>query len=154
MPRSAAFDHVAGERKGCSAEADHRQAGAEVARDKPHRFRHVAQFRGAISLELSYRVRIPHRLVDLRPFIGAELEIEPHHLQRQQQVGKNDGCIDSQTFSRGDGHVSGNFRVFADLEKRMLLTYAAVLRHVTPGLTHEPNRRRVYRLTAAGANKP
>src|ERR1700758_2904952 len=48
VARSAAFDHVAGEREGRAAETDHREPIAEMFADKANRIGDVAQLGSAI----------------------------------------------------------------------------------------------------------
>ena len=48
---------------------------------------------------------------------------------------------------------TGEFRLLADFEQRVLLANRAVLRHVAPGLAHEPDGSAVDSLRFAGANE-
>ena len=49
-------------------------------------------------LSTSLVVRIG--IVDMRPFAGKELQLQSHRLDRQQQVGKNDGRVNVKHFNR------------------------------------------------------
>ena len=92
-------------------------------------------------------------LLDHRPFSGGEMEGQAHDLQRQQQVGEDDGGVNLQELGGGDGHFGGEFRLLADFDQRMVLADVAVFLHVAAGLAHEPDRSGFHRKPLAGAYK-
>src|SRR5579884_887751 len=141
VARASAFDHVAGQRERSAAESYDRKPLAKVAGDNLNRFGYVFEFLGTIGLKLRDGSCIAQRTRDLRPIAFDKLEIQAHDFERQEKVGKNDGRIDSQTLSGSDGNVSRKLGGLTDLNDGMLFADLAVLRHVTPGLAHEPDGR-------------
>ena len=68
----------------------------------------------------------------------------------KQQISKNYGGIYVQSFGGGNGYIGRDFRPLANFDQGILLADGAILRHVTPGLTHEPDRRPIHGLRLAG----
>src|SRR6266851_4018102 len=66
------------------------------------------------------------------------MEPDPHRDERQQNVGKDNCGVDAQPLDRRNRHLGGDFGPHAHVEKRMLLAHAAVFRHVTSRLAHQP----------------
>jgi len=64
---------------------------------------------------------------------------QAHRLERQQQVGKNDGGVDSELFRGGDRDFGGDLGLLADFDKRMVLADVAVLLHVAARLAQKPD---------------
>ena len=89
-----------------------------------------------------------------RAFAGLELERQAHGLERQQQVGKDDGRVHAQLFRGGDGDFGGELGLLADFDQRVVLADVAVFLHVAAGLAQKPDRRAVDGLAQAGAHKP
>ena len=85
-----------------------------------------------------------------RPLAGLKLEVQAHGLQRQQQVGKDDGRVHAQLLGGGDGDLGGQLRLLADFHQGVVLADVAVLLHVAAGLAQKPDRRAVHR---AGADR-
>ena len=96
VARTAALDHVAGEGKRSAAEADHRQLVSPVLDAQANRLGNILQLRRAIGGEHLDVVGGAERLFDDRTFGGRKVEGQAHHLQRQQQVGKDDSGIHPQ----------------------------------------------------------
>ena len=80
---------------------------------------------------------------------GSAVEGESHRRQRQEQVGEDDGGVEGDSPDGLKRDFRGQLGVTAELEKGMPGTQRPVLRHVTAGLTHEPDRRLVDWLTPA-----
>lgn len=78
---------------------------------------------------------------------------ETHDLEREEKIGEDDGSINAENFSGGDGDLGGERGLFADFQQRVLLADRAIFGHVASGLAHEPNRRALDRLRFAGANE-
>ena len=78
---------------------------------------------------------------------------QAHDFEREQKVGENDGGIDAEKFSGGDGDFGGERGILANLEQRVLLANGAVFGHVASGLAHEPDGRAVDWLRFTGADE-
>ena len=90
-------------------------------------------------------------MFDRRPFTFDEIEIEPHGREGQQQIGEQDCGVDLDGIDRLQRDRDSQFRLRDYLEQAVTLPQRPVLRHVTSGLAHEPNRSAVDRLAAARA---
>ena len=153
MPRPAALDHVAGQGKRRAAEADDRQLVSEVLDHQRNRIGDVSQFGGAIGAQKLHVFRGAEGLLDHRPFARGEMEWQAHDLQRQQQVGEDDGGVNLEELGGGDGDFGGQFRLLADFDQRMVLADVAVLLHVTARLAHEPYGSGFHRKPPTGAQE-
>ena len=78
---------------------------------------------------------------------------QAHDFERKQEVGEDDGGVDAENFSGGDGDFGGDCGLLADFEQGMLLANGAVLGHVASGLAHEPDGSAIDGLGLAGANE-
>ena len=94
-----------------------------------------------------------HRPLDHRPLAGCEMKGQAHDFERQQQVGKNDGCVDPRGLGGGNRDFGRDRRLLANLDERILLAQGAVFGHVAPSLAHEPDRRLVDRLRPASLHE-
>ncbi len=153
VARAAAFDHVAGEGEGSSAETDDGNFSCKMFRNQGDRFGDITKFGSAVGAELGYIFFGADGLLDDRTFSGGKMEGQAHDFERKQKVGEDDGGVDSEKFGGGDGDFGGEFGLLADFEQGMLLANGAVLRHVASGLAHEPDGSTVDRLRFAGANE-
>ena len=153
VARSAAFDHVAGQRVRRAAEADDAEAIAEVRGDFLDGAGDVGEVIGPIGAQGRHIGRSAHGMMHDRPFAGLELEGQAHGLERKQQVGKDDGRVDAELFSSGDGDFGGDLRLLADLDQRVVLADVAILLHVAAGLAQKPDRRAIDGLAQAGADE-
>jgi hypothetical protein len=63
---------------------------------------------------------------------------------------KRMGGVDIYPANRLKRDFSREIRIAADLEKRVAFAQRPIIRHVATGLAHEPHRRRVHGLAAAG----
>ena len=153
MTRAAALNYVTGQRKRCTAEADHRQPGAEVFRHQGDRVGHVAEFASAICAQHVHVFGRANRFLDHRPFAGREMKWQAHDFQRQQQVGEDDGGVNLEELGGGDGDLGREFRLLADFDQGIMFADVAVLLHVAAGLAHEPNRSGLDRKALAGTYK-
>ncbi len=86
-------------------------------------------------------------------FAGEELEVDPHGCEREEEVGEDDGGVDTETLGSGDGDLCGDFGGAADVEQRMVLADGHVLRHVAAGLAQKPDGSAIDGLAEAGANE-
>ena len=153
VARAAALDHVAGQRVRRAAEADDAQPVAKMCGYLFDCLGHVCQVAGAVGAQRCDVSGGPHRMMHHRPFAGLKLEVQAHRLQRQQQVGEDDGRIHAQLFGCGDGDLGGQLRLLADFHQRVMLANIAVLLHIAAGLAQKPHWRAVYRPAQAGADE-
>ena len=153
VARAAALNHVAGQGEGRAAEPDDRQACTEMGGDLADRIRYVTEIGAAVGTQPCNGLDRAQWLGDHRALACAEVKIKSHDLERQQQIGKDNGGVYSQLFRRGDGDLSRQCRLLADLEQRMLLAHRAVLSHVASRLAHQPDGRCVYGELFAGVHK-
>src|SRR5712692_7664823 len=93
--------------------------------------------------------RSPDRAGDLWPLARGEREAQAERLEREQDVGEQDGRVDAQPVDGLQGYLGRELRLVTQLEQRVLLAQRAVLRQVAPRLPHEPHRRDVGGLRAA-----
>ena len=103
-------------------------------------------------LERGERVDVglgPDRPLDPRPVALDEVEGEAHGLERQQEVGEDDGGIERQAPDRLQRDLGRELGRPAQLEHRVALAQRAVFLHVSARLAHEPDRGGVNRLTPA-----
>ena len=92
-------------------------------------------------------------MMDDGALAGLEFEGQAHGLERQQQVGKDDGCVDAELFGGGDGDFGGEVGLLADFDQRVVFADVAIFLHVAAGLAQKPDRRAVDGLAQAGAEK-
>src|SRR5438552_12013089 len=76
--------------------------------------------------------------------------MQAHDFERQQEIGKYNCRIHDQRFGGSDSNLGSEFRLFATLNQSILLADSAILGHVAPGLTHEPDRSSINGLRLAG----
>ena len=152
--RVAAFDRVRRERERRAGKSDERHAAGELLLDLPDRLEHVRQRFARLERAAADRGRLrAHRVLDRRAFALDEVEADAHRLERQQQIGKQDRGVDVDPPHRLQRDFGGEIGRSAEIEQRIALAQRAVLAHVPAGLAHEPDRRRVDRLPAAGAEE-
>jgi len=81
------------------------------------------------------------------------VEADAHGLERQQDVGEDDGGVQLEAAQRLQGDLGGDVGAHAHLQERELLADGAVFGQVAARLTHEPHRRRVDGNAGAGIEK-
>ncbi len=153
VARAAAFDHVAGQGEGRTAKADDAEAVAEVRGNFLDGAGDVAKFVGAIGAQGCHVVGGAHGMMHDRAFAGLEFEGQAHGLERQQQVGKDDGRVDAELLGGGDGDLGREVGLLADFNQRVVLADVAVLLHVAAGLAQKPDGRAIDGLAQTGADK-
>src|SRR5439155_22987733 len=94
------------------------------------------------------------RVLDGRSLAPDEIEADAHGLERQKQVGKEDGGIELDAANRLHRHLGGQIRRPADIEKGIALPQGTIFGHVAAGLSHEPDGRRVNRLQTTSSEEP
>jgi len=93
------------------------------------------------------------RFLDYRTFSCRKMKWQAHDFKREQEVGEDDGSVDTEDFGGGDGDFGGECGPLADFEQGMLLADGAILGHVASSLAHEPHGSAIDRLGFAGANE-
>ena len=150
---AAAFNHVTGQRERRAAKTDHRQRIAEMLHHAPDGFRHIAQLGAARCHQCVHGFLGAHRAFDDWPLAGGEAKGQAHHLQRQQKISEDDGCIHPKLFRGSDGNFRRQLRCFADFKDGVVLADGAILRHVAASLAHEPYRCGIYTFAKAGPDE-
>ncbi len=120
--RGAALDGVTREREGRARETDEGNPRRELAHCEPHRLQHVGERR-----------------------FGFELG----QLIHRGDVADEDRGVDTEPVHGLERDLGGEGGLVTQLEKGVRGAERAVLRHVAPGLAHEPHGRGVGRLAAA-----
>ena len=93
------------------------------------------------------------RIENDRPFFFTEGQLQPHRLQGQQDIRKNDGRIQIKAFDGLERHLCGQVRGLTDVKNAMLRPNSLIFRHVATGLSHKPDRRSIHGFPAAGFQK-
>ena len=94
-----------------------------------------------------------HRPLDRRAFALDEVERNAHRLERQQQIGEQDGGVDLDPPDGLQRDFGRQIRRAAQLQKCVVLAEGAVFRHVASGLPHEPDGRAVDGFAPARAQR-
>ena len=87
------------------------------------------------------------------PFALDEVEGDAHRLERQQQIGKQDGGVHLDAADRLQRDLGGQVGRPTQLQKRVVLAERSIFGHVPAGLPHEPDGRAIDGLAPAGAEK-
>src|SRR5581483_6336777 len=119
VARAAALDHVAGESKRCAAKTNDRQARSEMLANLAHGYGDVAEIGGAVGMQAGNILFLPNWLLDHGPFASRKMKGQAHDVERQQQVGKDDGGVDAENLGGRDRDLGSNFRFFADFDQRI-----------------------------------
>ena len=152
---AAALNRIASQRKRRAAEADQRQAA--IVKLPPRQLdrlqREPEAFLGRCDPQRGDVAGSAHRVVDQRPLALDELQAQAHPLQRRQDVGKDDSGVQIERVDRLHGDLAGQLRRLDQFEDGVAFAQRAVLGHVAAGLAHQPDRRCIHRLAAAGAQE-
>src|SRR5205085_5504827 len=92
--------------------------------------------------------------LDRGTFALQKIERNPHGLERQQQIGKQNRGVDIDAVDGLQSDGRGEVWRSANVEQGISLTQLPVLAHVAAGLPHEPDWRSVYRLSSTGFEEP
>ena len=74
-------------------------------------------------------------------------------LERQQQVGEDDGGVDIELLGGGDGDLGGKLGLLADFEQGVMFADRLVLSHIAARLAQKPDRRTIDRAAQAGTDE-
>src|SRR4051812_26783460 len=153
VARWPAFDQVAGEGERRAREADDAGPPVELAPDEPDRLEAEPDLGRVEGTERRDVRRRADRALDDRAHVRLDPQPDAHRLERQHDVREQDGAVDPELVDRHQGDLGAQLRRLGDLEDPEALAQGAVRRERPTGLTHEPDRSRVDRLEAAGANE-
>src|ERR1039458_5050494 len=81
------------------------------------------------------------------------IKIHAHWFEREGNIRKKDGSINTKMDYRKQGNFCAHIRVPANVEKAVFFTYFAVFGLIPAGLSHKPNRYMGSRLKPAGFEK-
>ena len=99
-----------------------------------------------ICLRLYYDRKYGSRVLDHCVF-------QPHRFGNNEDVGKQNGRVDTDYIDRLDRHLACQFGRFAECQKVGPLANGTIFRQVSAGLTHDPNRCSVRVEPLAGPNE-
>ena len=151
---AGAFDHVTGQRPGAAGKADQRYPAIQRLANGSDRVEHVAQLVHVRHRQFGHGSFVAHVFGEARPFADGKAQAQAHGVGHGEDVAEQDGCVQRVTLQRlqrdfrGEVHVGGQAH-----EAARFRTRSAVLRQVTPGLAHQPDRRVVRGLAHAGTQK-
>ena len=124
-----AFDRVTRQGERRSREADERDVWGQRPRHGADRVQHVRQIGHRVHWrELEHLGRLPDRSRDLGTLPGREREAEAQRLERQQDIGEQDGGVDAEAIDRLQGDLGGQLRLVTELQQRVLLPQRAIFR--------------------------
>jgi len=118
--------------------------------DGPPSTRYDATVNGAPAKPIS---GVAHRLGDDGADAGLDVEVDADRLERQHDVGEEDGRVDAVPPHRLEGDLGDQAGVHAGVEHGHALTDREVLRERTAGLAHVPDGRVRHRLPPRGAEE-
>ena len=153
--RVTTFDRIRRQRERRAGESNQRHSASQLALDQANGVEREGERFARI--DRPHPVDIlgrPNRALDGRALALDEVERDAHRLERQEQVGKQDGGVDLDATQGLQGDFGREIRRAAQLQKGVFLAEGAVFRHVAAGLPHEPDRCLVDGFTPARAQKP
>jgi hypothetical protein len=119
--------------------------------DLPDGIQHIAERLTRVESSDARQVGlVTQGLIDRRPFTRHEVEGNPHWLERDQQIRKENRGVHVDPFDRLERDFGGEIGCSTNIEDAVPFAKAAVLGHVPAGLPHEPDRRRVNGFPPAG----
>ena len=143
--RRPALDDIGRQRPRAAGKADQRRLAVELAPDQLDGRRDIAELVFDVRHgQLGDGFRRTHRMLELRAFAGHEMQAQAHGLGDSQDVREQNRCIQIEAPQRLQRDLAGQLRVLAQVEKAAgLLAQRSILRQVTTGLAHEPDRGRI-----------
>src|SRR6185437_14074523 len=149
----SALNGVARKRERRTGKPNQRYSSIEGASGLADGLGHILQFVAIDHLEVIHRRSVTNRVVNDRSFSRRKLETHPHWLQRQQDVGKNNGGIQWKSVNRLESDLSCKLRCLAHFKDRMFCPQRPILGHVASSLPHEPHGCAIDWFTATGFEK-
>jgi hypothetical protein len=148
----AALHQVGRDRERRAREADQARAAREARLHEPQRGRHLGRDLGTVGhAQRADRGGVPQRAFDHGPRV--EAHVDAQRRDRAHQVGEHDRTVEREARDGLQGDLGGELRRGAQLLEAVLGAQRAVLRQVTPGLAHDPDRSVVGLLALAGLQK-
>jgi MiaB/RimO family radical SAM methylthiotransferase len=114
--------------------------GKWYGRTRSNKLVHIASeeaLAGQLVVDVGQRA---HRRRHDRPHPRLDVEVDADRLERQHDVGEEDGGVDAVPAHRLEGDLDDHLGVHARLEHADALADREVLRQRPPGLSHEPHR--------------
>ena len=109
--RSAALDHVAGERPGAAGETDQGYSAIEGTGDFAHGVGDIAQLCGGVGhAERPYGRLVTHRMLKARSLTLGESKAQPHRIRNGENVGKQNRRIQIEAIERLQCDLGGQGR--------------------------------------------
>src|SRR5882672_1276704 len=140
---SISFGHIARERERRAGEPDQRDL--ELLLDEADRIEHRRQL--ALGLDRPQRGDIllaRDGIMDRRPLVLHELDLDAHRLGQEQDVAEDDGRVESRELpDRLQRDLGRELGGAADVENAVLLAQRPILGHIATRLSHEPDGRAV-----------
>ena len=118
VARMAAFDGVRCQREGRSSETNQRYPPRKLALHLPDRVQHVRE--RFTRLEAADTVDVllaPNRILDRRSLAVDEVEVDAHGLERQQQIGEENGGVHVDSADRLERDFRGEIGRAAQVEQ-------------------------------------
>ena len=148
---AATLDEVARDRERRAAEADQRLLRGQLPANEADGLERL--LRRSVGPQAVDVGRGTDRVLDHRAHAFDELDVEAHGQHRRHDVREENGGIDAVTLHRLERHLRAELRRSGQLEEAVTLSQRPVLGKRTPRLAHEPHRRALDRLAAAGADE-
>jgi hypothetical protein len=134
---AAAFDDIRGEGKRSAAKADQRHIRRQRAPGAPNCLVHIVECAYVCHFAHPIDIRcLTYRVVYLRAVAPGELQFDAHWLNDQEDIGKNDRGVNTQSLNGGYCHLSSEIRALTELKKAGSFTHFAIFAHVAAGLSH------------------
>jgi hypothetical protein len=95
----------------------------------------------------------PNRIVDHRALALLILQINPHRFQNRQQIRKQNGSVHTKNLPGSHRDLTGQLGSLAELHEGNFAADCHVLRQITTGLPHDPQRSRIDGLPMHGPHE-
>jgi hypothetical protein len=152
--RSAALDQVREERERRAAEADQGHAVGQRATDRADGLEDERDVRfGLEDAQGVDAALVTDRLGQARAGV-ADRDLGPHAGDGDEDVAEQDGRVDAEPLDRLQRDLGGEVRPAAQLHEPDPGPHRLVLGHVAARLAHDPDGRRVDRLSPASPQEP
>ena len=133
-----ALNKVAGQRERRANEADERLGFGQLGQDAGDALGDLGDV-GLQQRQLADVLPTPHRLLHHRPAPRHDIDLDARGLERDNNIGEQDGGVNVVAAHRLQGNFCQQFRHEAGIEHANPLAGGAVLRQRAAGLAHEPD---------------
>ncbi len=153
IPTAPALDHVGGERPGTAGKSDKGHTAIQLATNQPHRVQYIRQVPCSVQYaELLDVGGGAQRLVKARTFPLFKVKAQAQRIRNGKNVGKENRGVQIKAGKGLQGHFTCAFRIPAQAhEISGPLPDRTVFGQIASGLTHQPDRRCIHRLSHQGA---